>query len=158
MAIAICAATARRKSGTQNYSAVRRCAGETGDCTAQDLIGPSCSLWKGIRQAVPPSRRAIANIRRSCRSKGKILNTEVLPMKCWPRKRCMIFPRRRYRSDSDDLSQLRYGKISRSGGCGPDGLHIATLLCALFVRTFPRAGEEWSCLRRATAAVPYRFG
>jgi topoisomerase-4 subunit B len=38
---------------------------------------------------------------------------------------------------SDDLSQLRYGKICILADADSDGLHIATLLCALFVRHFP---------------------
>ncbi len=38
---------------------------------------------------------------------------------------------------SDDLSELRYGKICILADADSDGLHIATLLCALFVRHFP---------------------
>lgn len=38
--------------------------------------------------------------------------------------------------DSDDLSQLRYGKICILADADSDGLHIATLLCALFVKHF----------------------
>jgi len=38
--------------------------------------------------------------------------------------------------DSDDLSDLRYGKICILADADSDGLHIATLLCALFVRHF----------------------
>lgn len=38
--------------------------------------------------------------------------------------------------DSDDLSGLRYGKICILADADSDGLHIATLLCALFVRHF----------------------
>ncbi|STS85256.1 Topoisomerase IV subunit B [Klebsiella pneumoniae] len=41
--------------------------GKLADCTAQDLNRTSCSSSKGIRRAAQPSRRAIANIRRSCR-------------------------------------------------------------------------------------------
>lgn len=37
---------------------------------------------------------------------------------------------------SPDLSQLRYGKICILADADSDGLHIATLLCALFVRHF----------------------
>ena len=37
---------------------------------------------------------------------------------------------------SDDLSQLRYGKICILADADSDGLHIATLLCALFVQHF----------------------
>ena len=39
--------------------------------------------------------------------------------------------------DNDDLSQLRYGKICILADADSDGLHIATLLCALFLRHFP---------------------
>ncbi|WP_430460585.1 DNA topoisomerase IV subunit B [Thalassolituus sp. LLYu03] len=38
---------------------------------------------------------------------------------------------------SDDLSGLRYGKVCILADADSDGLHIATLLCALFVRHFP---------------------
>lgn len=37
---------------------------------------------------------------------------------------------------SDDLSKLRYGKVCILADADSDGLHIATLLCALFVRHF----------------------
>lgn len=38
---------------------------------------------------------------------------------------------------SDDLEKLRYHKICILADADSDGLHIATLLCALFVRHFP---------------------
>ncbi len=38
--------------------------------------------------------------------------------------------------DSDDLSGLRYGKVCILADADSDGLHIATLLCALFVKHF----------------------
>ncbi|MGQ4275473.1 DNA topoisomerase IV subunit B [Pseudidiomarina sp. E22-M8] len=38
--------------------------------------------------------------------------------------------------DSEDLEKLRYGKICILADADSDGLHIATLLCALFVRHF----------------------
>ena len=43
---------------------------------------------------------------------------------------------------SDDLSELRYGKICILADADSDGLHIATLLCALFVRHFPSLVEN----------------
>ncbi|MEM0513954.1 DNA topoisomerase IV subunit B [Pseudoalteromonas sp. YIC-827] len=39
--------------------------------------------------------------------------------------------------DSEDLSSLRYGKVCILADADSDGLHIATLLCALFVKHFP---------------------
>ena len=38
---------------------------------------------------------------------------------------------------SSDLTGLRYGKVCILADADSDGLHIATLLCALFVRHFP---------------------
>lgn len=43
---------------------------------------------------------------------------------------------------SDDLSELRYGRVCILADADSDGLHIATLLCALFVRHFPALVEE----------------
>lgn len=46
----------------------------------------------------------------------------------------------------DDLSRLRYHKICILADADSDGLHIATLICALFVRHFPalvRAGHVY---------------
>ena len=37
---------------------------------------------------------------------------------------------------SDNLANLRYGKICILADADSDGLHIATLLCALFLRHF----------------------
>ncbi len=40
--------------------------------------------------------------------------------------------------DSDNLEELRYGKVCILADADSDGLHIATLLCALFLRHFPK--------------------
>jgi topoisomerase IV subunit B len=57
---------------------------------------------------------------------------------------------------SSDLSQLRYGKICILADADSDGLHIATLLCALFVRISARwwmpGMSMWPC-RRCTAST-----
>ena len=48
--------------------------------------------------------------------------------------------------DSDDLTNLRYDKICILADADSDGLHIGTLLCALFVKHFPalvRAGHVY---------------
>lgn len=42
---------------------------------------------------------------------------------------------------SDDLSELRYGKVCILADADSDGLHIATLLCTLFVKHFPALVE-----------------
>ncbi len=58
--------------------------------------------------------------------------------------------------DSDDLSQLRYGKICILADADSDGLHIATLLCALFVRhfrTLVKEGHVYVRYRRCTVST-----
>ena len=42
----------------------------------------------------------------------------------------------------DSLEGLRYGKICILADADSDGLHIATLLCALFLKHFPRLVRE----------------
>lgn len=44
--------------------------------------------------------------------------------------------------NSDDLSELRYEKICILADADSDGLHIATLLCALFVKHFRAVVEK----------------
>ncbi len=43
---------------------------------------------------------------------------------------------------ADDLSKLRFGKVCILADADSDGLHIATLLSALFLRHFPRLVRE----------------
>ena len=43
---------------------------------------------------------------------------------------------------SDKLDGLRYGKVCILADADSDGAHIATLLCALFVRHFRKLVEE----------------
>jgi topoisomerase-4 subunit B len=43
---------------------------------------------------------------------------------------------------SPDLSGLRYAKICVLADADPDGAHIATLLCALFLKHFPAVVEN----------------
>ena len=44
--------------------------------------------------------------------------------------------------NSVDLSDLRYGKICILADADSDGAHIATLICALFVKHFPKLVRE----------------
>jgi topoisomerase-4 subunit B len=43
---------------------------------------------------------------------------------------------------SEDLSRLRFGKVCILADADSDGAHIATLLCALFLKHFPRLVRE----------------
>ena len=43
---------------------------------------------------------------------------------------------------SEDLKGLRYGKVCILADADSDGLHIATLLCALFLRHYPKLVEQ----------------
>jgi len=43
---------------------------------------------------------------------------------------------------SDDLGQLRFAKVCILADADSDGRHIATLLCALFLKHFPRLVER----------------
>ena len=113
--------------------------GKLADCTSQDLSRTELFLVEGdsaggsARQARDKDFQAILPLR------GKILNTwevasgsvlasqEVhdlaVAIGCDPGK--------------DDISGLRYGKVIILADADSDGLHIATLLSALFLRHFP---------------------
>ncbi len=113
--------------------------GKLADCISQDLARTELFLVEGdsaggsAKQARDKDFQAILPLR------GKILNTwevgsgsvlaseEVhnlaIAIGCDPGK--------------DDLSGLRYGKVIVLADADSDGLHIATLLSALFLRHFP---------------------
>ncbi|EQD26869.1 DNA topoisomerase IV subunit B [mine drainage metagenome] len=59
---------------------------------------------------------------------------------------------------SPDLSRLRYGRICILADADSDGAHIATLLCALFVRHFPRAHPAGTPVCRDAATLSHRCG
>ncbi|MBI6548841.1 DNA topoisomerase IV subunit B [Xenorhabdus lircayensis] len=113
--------------------------GKLADCTVQDLNVTELFLVEGdsaggsAKQARDREFQAIMPLR------GKILNT-------WEVSSDEVLASQEVHDisvaigidpDSDDLSQLRYGKICILADADSDGLHIATLLCALFVRHFP---------------------
>ena len=112
--------------------------GKLADCTAQDLNRTELFLVEGdsaggsAKQARDREYQAIMPL------KGKILNT-------WEVSSDEVLASQEVHDisvaigidpDSDDLSQLRYGKICILADADSDGLHIATLLCALFVKHF----------------------
>ncbi|MDS0787034.1 DNA topoisomerase IV subunit B [Proteus vulgaris] len=113
--------------------------GKLADCTSQDLRYTELFLVEGdsaggsAKQARDREYQAIMPLR------GKILNT-------WEVSSDEVLASQEVHDisvaigmdpDSDDLSQLRYGKVCILADADSDGLHIATLLCALFVRHFP---------------------
>ena len=113
--------------------------GKLADCTSQDLGRTELFLVEGdsaggsAKQARDREFQAIMPLR------GKILNTwEVSPDQVLASQEVHdisvalgVEP-----GVSGDLKDLRYGKVCILADADSDGLHIATLLCALFVRHF----------------------
>ena len=112
--------------------------GKLSDCNSQDLNETELFLVEGdsaggsAKQARERSFQAIMPLR------GKILNT-------WDLESSEIIKSQEIKNLSTaigvlpgngDLSSLRYGKICILADADSDGLHIATLLCALFLRHY----------------------
>ncbi|AIK89956.1 DNA topoisomerase IV subunit B [Glaesserella parasuis] len=113
--------------------------GKLADCISQDLMRTELFLVEGdsaggsAKQARDKEFQAILPLR------GKILNTwEVSPDQVLASTEVHdIAVALGIDPDNEDLSQLRYGKVCILADADSDGLHIATLLCALFLRHFP---------------------
>ena len=112
--------------------------GKLTDCSGQDITRSELFLVEGdsaggsAKQARDREFQAIMPLR------GKILNS-------WEVESSQVLGSQEIHDisvalgidpDSSDLSGLRYGKICILADADSDGLHIATLLCALFVRHF----------------------
>ena len=118
--------------------------GKLADCGSQDLEKTELFLVEGdsaggsAKQARDREYQAILPLR------GKILNTwEVSPEQVLGSTEIHdIAVALGIDPDSDDLSQLRYGKVCILADADSDGLHIATLLCALFLRHFPKLVQD----------------
>ena len=112
--------------------------GKLADCTSDDPVQTELFLVEGdsaggsAKQARDREYQAIMPLR------GKILNTwEVDPMDVLDSQEVQnIAIALGVEPGSDDLEKLRYGKICVLADADSDGLHIAALLCALFVRHF----------------------
>ena len=112
--------------------------GKLVDCTSTDpelgelFIVEGDSAGGSARQARDAAFQAILPLR------GKILNTwEVSAQTALGSEEIRaISVAVGLEIGSDDLSELRYGKICILADADADGLHIGTLLCALFVRHF----------------------
>ena len=113
--------------------------GKLSDCTSVDLDQTEVFLVEGdsaggsAKQARDKEYQAILPLR------GKILNT-------WEVDSSQVLASNEIHDisvaiglepDNDDLSGLRYGKVCILADADSDGLHIATLICALFVKHFP---------------------
>jgi len=112
--------------------------GKLSDCNSEDLNKTELFLVEGdsaggsAKQARERSFQAIMPLR------GKILNT-------WDLESDEIIKSQEIKNLSTaigvlpgnaDISSLRYGKICILADADSDGLHIATLLCALFLRHY----------------------
>ena len=112
--------------------------GKLADCTSEDLSRTELFLVEGdsaggsAKQARDRVYQAIMPLR------GKILNT-------WEVSSDQVLASQEVHDisiaigiepGSSDLSGLRYGKICVLADADSDGLHIATLLCALFLQHF----------------------
>ncbi|WP_455385435.1 DNA topoisomerase IV subunit B, partial [Acidihalobacter prosperus] len=112
--------------------------GKLADCASQDLARTELFLVEGdsaggsAKQARDREFQAILPLR------GKILNTwEVDPAQVLGSQEVHdIAVALGVEPGSGNLSGLRYGKVCILADADSDGAHIATLLCALFVRHF----------------------
>lgn len=113
--------------------------GKLADCTESDISMTELFLVEGdsaggsAKQARDKNYQAIMPLR------GKILNTwEVDPSQVLASQEIHdISVAIGIDPGSEDLSGLRYGKICILADADSDGAHIATLICALFVKHFP---------------------
>ena len=117
--------------------------GKLADCSTEDLMAGELFLVEGdsaggsAKQAREREFQAIMPLR------GKIMNT-------WEIESAEILASQTVHDiavalgvdpGSTNIDGLRYGKICILADADSDGLHIATLLCALFVRHFKRVVE-----------------
>src|SRR5215469_10225442 len=118
--------------------------GKLADCASSDLSQTELFLVEGdsaggsAKQARNKDYQAILPLR------GKILNT-------WEVESGQVLSSQEVHDlavaigcdpGKDDIAGLRYGKVIVLTDADSDGLHIATLLCALFLRHFPALVRE----------------
>lgn len=118
--------------------------GKLADCSRQDMKKTELFLVEGdsaggsCRQARDRTFQAVMPLR------GKILNT-------WEVDTSQVLASQEVHDiavalgidpGNDNLEGLRYGKICILADADSDGAHIATLLCALFVKHFPKLVQE----------------
>lgn len=118
--------------------------GKLTDCVSSDIDETELFLVEGDSAGGSAKQARNRNFQAIMPLKGKILNTwEVSPAKILDSQEVSdIAVAIGCDPDSDDISKLRYGKVCILADADSDGLHIATLLCALFVRHFPKLIEN----------------
>ena len=112
--------------------------GKLADCTSQDVSRTELFLVEGdsaggsAKQARDREFQAVMPLR------GKIMNTwEIKPEEVFGSREVHdITVALGVEPGNADLSKLRYNKLCILADADSDGAHIATLLCALFVRHF----------------------
>jgi len=113
--------------------------GKLADCTSQDLNRTELFLVEGdsaggsAKQARDRYFQAVMPLRGKILNTWEIASTEILASQTIHDIAVAIGVDP---GGSNDLSGLRYGKICILADADSDGLHIATLLCALFFRHF----------------------
>ena len=118
---------------------VRRCRASSPTAPTRIRNTPSCSWSKAIRPAAPPSRRAIARLpghHAVARQDPEHLGSVGRARSTRSQEVHDISVAMGIDPGTSDLSGLRYHKICILADADSDGLHIATLLCALFLRHF----------------------
>ena len=135
--------------------------GKLADCISQDLVAHrTVPGRRRFRRRQRASRRATRTSRRSCRCAARSSTPgKSRPAACSPRTEVHdLAVAIGCDPGKDDISGLRYGKVIILADADSDGLHIATLLTALFLQAFPGAGRRRPHLRGDAAAVPRRRG
>ena len=146
LAIASAQARAKASSSVERKKTFKGPAlpGKLSDCNSEDLNETELFLVEGdsaggsAKQARERSFQAIMPLR------GKILNT-------WDLESEEIIKSQEIKNlstaigvlpGSSDTTSLRYGKVCILADADSDGLHIASLLCALFLRHFKNLVKE----------------
>ncbi len=117
--------------------------GKLADCTEVDLTRTELFLVEGDSAGGSAKQARDKNFQAIMPLRGKILNT-------WEVDSGQVLASQEIHDisvaigvdpGSEDMGGLRYGKICILADADSDGLHIATLICALFVKHFPSLVE-----------------
>ncbi|MCP3900616.1 MAG: DNA topoisomerase IV subunit B, partial [Desulfobacteraceae bacterium] len=118
--------------------------GKLSDCTSRDHMKRELFLVEGNSAGGSTKQARNKNFQAVLPLRGKILNT-------WDHDSSIILGSKEIHDisvaigvnpGSDDISNLRYNKICVLADADSDGLHIATLICALFLKHFPKIVEK----------------